>query len=50
MVITASNIVSILTPWSRIVLEELLVFQLVYKYPAFYGTRGFITCPSPGPD
>jgi len=38
MVITASIIVSIQTPWSRVVLEKLLVFELVYKYPAFYGS------------
>jgi hypothetical protein len=50
MVIAASNILSIQTPWSRIVLEKLLVFELVYKYPAFYGTRVFIMCPSLGPD
>lgn len=50
VVITASNIVSIQTPWSRVVLEKLLVFELEYKYPAFYGTRGFITCPALGTD
>jgi len=31
-----------LTPWSR-VLEKLTGFQLVKKFPAFYGTRNFIT-------
>jgi hypothetical protein len=31
-----------LTPWSR-VLEKLTGLQLVKKFPAFYGTRRFIT-------
>jgi hypothetical protein len=35
--------VVILTPWSRGVLEKLTVSQLVKKFPAFYGTRRFIT-------
>ena len=33
----------ILTPWSRILLEKLTGLQLVKKFPAFYGTRRFIT-------
>jgi hypothetical protein len=33
----------ILTPWSRVLLEKLTGFQLVKKFPAFYGTRRFIT-------
>jgi len=33
---------SLLAPWSR-VLEKLAGFQLVEKFPAFYGTRNFIT-------
>jgi hypothetical protein len=32
-----------LTPWSRGLLEKLTVSQLVKKFPAFYGTRKFIT-------
>jgi hypothetical protein len=32
----------LLTPWSR-VLENLTGLQLVQKFPAFYGTRRFIT-------
>jgi len=32
-----------LTPWSRVLLEKLTVFQLVKKFSAFYGTRRFIT-------
>jgi len=34
---------SILTPWSRVLLQKLTGFQLVKKFPAFYGTRRFIT-------
>jgi hypothetical protein len=26
------------TPWSRVILEKLIVTQLVKKFPAFYGT------------
>ena len=33
----------LLTPWSRVVLEKLIGFQLVKKFPPFYGTRRFIT-------
>ena len=32
-----------LTPLSRVLLEKLTDFQLVKKFPAFYGTRRFIT-------
>ena len=32
-----------LTPWSRFLLEKLTGFQIVKKFPAFYGTRRFIT-------
>jgi hypothetical protein len=28
----------LLTPWSRVLLEKLTGFQLVKKFPAFYGT------------
>ena len=31
------------TPWSRVLLEKLTGSQLVKKFPAFYGTRRFIT-------
>jgi len=31
------------TPWSRVLLPKLTGFQLVKKFPAFYGTRIFIT-------
>ena len=33
----------VLTPWSRVLLEKLTGFQLVKKFPTFYGTRKFIT-------
>jgi hypothetical protein len=33
----------LLTPWSRVLLEKLAGLQLVKKFPAFYGTRRFIT-------
>ena len=39
----AQNAWYLLTPWSRVLLEKLTVFQLVKKFHAFYGTRRFIT-------
>ena len=33
----------LLTPWSGVLLEKLTGLQLVKKFPAFYGTREFIT-------
>jgi hypothetical protein len=33
----------LLTPCSRVLVEKLTGFQLVKKFPAFYGTRRFIT-------
>jgi len=33
----------LLTPWSTALLEKLTSLQLVKKFPAFYGTRRFIT-------
>ena len=33
----------LLTPWSRVLLQKLIGSQLVKKFPAFYGTRKFIT-------
>jgi hypothetical protein len=32
----------LLTPWRRVLLEELTDFKLVKKFPAFYGTRRLI--------
>ena len=28
----------LLTPWSRVLLEKLTGFQLIQKFPSFYGT------------
>ena len=39
---TLAAVTYFLAPWSR-VLEKLTGFQLVKKFPAFYGTRRFIT-------
>jgi len=39
----------LLTPLSRILLEKLTGFQLVKKFPAFYGTRRFITAVTSAP-
>jgi len=36
----------ILTPWCRVLLEKLTGLQLVKKFPAFHGTRRFITAPT----
>jgi len=33
----------LVTPWGRVLLEKVTDFQLVKKFPAFYGTRRFIT-------
>ena len=33
----------LLTPWCRVLLQKLTGLQLVKKFPAFYGTRRFIT-------
>ena len=40
---TWRNIDSLLTPWSRFLLEKLTGSQLVKKCPSFYGTRKFLT-------
>ena len=38
-----STTVLLLTPWCRLLLEKLTGMQLVNKFPAFHGTRRFIT-------
>ena len=38
-----ANITYLLTPWCRVLLEQLTGVQLVKKFPSFHGTRGFIT-------
>ena len=42
-VVRAAYMVYILTPWCRVLLEQLTGLQLVKKFPAFHGTRRFIT-------
>jgi len=37
------GITYLLTPWCRVLLEKLTGLQLVKKFPAFHGTRMFIT-------
>ena len=37
------DVMYLLSAWSRVLLEKLIGFQLVKKFPAFYGTRRFIT-------
>ena len=34
---------SLLTPWSRVLLEKLNSLQLVKTFPTFYGTQRYIT-------
>ena len=38
-----NHLTYLLTPWCRVLLEKLTGLQLVKKFPAFYGTRRFIT-------
>ena len=38
-----SRLCYLLTPWCRVLLEKLTGLQLVKKFPAFHGTRKFIT-------
>ena len=40
---------TLLTPWSGVLLEKLTGFQLVKKFPAFYGTRRFISAFTSAP-
>ena len=39
----SSLVTYLLTPWCRVLLEQLTGLQLVKKFPAFHGTRRFIT-------
>jgi hypothetical protein len=36
----------LLTPWSRVIFEKLIGLQLAKIFPAFYGTRRFLTALS----
>jgi len=38
-----TDAIYLLTPWCRVLLEKLTGMKLVKKFPAFHGTRGFIT-------
>ena len=40
---TTKLLTYLLTPWCRVLLEQLTGLQLVKKFPAFHGTRMFIT-------
>ena len=40
---STSSKTDLLPPWSRVFHEKLICFQLLKKFPAFYGTRRFIT-------
>jgi len=35
--------VCLLPPWSRVLLEKLILTQLFKKFPTFYGTQRFVT-------
>ena len=37
------SLTNLLTPWCRVLLEKLTGLQLVKTFPAFHGTRRFIT-------
>ena len=41
--IWTGHLTYLLTPWCRVLLETLTGLQLVKKFPAFHGTRRFIT-------
>ena len=38
-----TTVTYLLTPWCRVLLEKLTGLQLVKTFPAFHGTRRFIT-------
>ena len=40
---TKIKLTYLLIPWSKVLLKKLTRFRLVKKFPAFYGTRRFIT-------
>jgi len=41
--VSCFHVLFILTPCSRVLVEKLTVSQLIKKFPAYYGTRRFIT-------
>ena len=40
---SVAYLLTLLTPWCRVLLEKLTGLQLVKKFPSFHGTRKFIT-------
>ena len=46
---TSNLLTYLLTPWNRVLLEKLTGFQLFKRFPAFYGTRRFITAFTSAP-
>jgi hypothetical protein len=38
-----SNLRNSVTPWSRVILEKMIIAKVVKGIPAFGGTRSFIT-------
>jgi len=40
---TSVILLYLLAPWSGVLLEKLISFQLVKKFTVFYGTRRFFT-------
>jgi hypothetical protein len=36
-------VVIMASPWNRVLFKKLIISQLVKTFPAFYGTRKFIT-------
>jgi hypothetical protein len=42
-VLDVAEIYYLITPWSRVLPEKLKRPELLKKFPAFYGTRRFIT-------
>ena len=43
VLLTVHLVTTLLTPWRRVLFEKLTGLQLVKKFPAFHGTRRFIT-------
>ena len=42
-IVIFTYLLTYLTPWCRVLLDQLTGLQLVKKFPAFHGTRRFIT-------
>ena len=48
MMIIIIIIIIILSLWRRVLLDKLTRFKLVMNFPAFYGTRRFVTAFTSG--